>query len=60
VDKDTAKSIGRRLAIKSGLIGIFIGYTIFGGLIYSFGADLLKSIFWIKEVDYGYHLVVRA
>jgi hypothetical protein len=60
VDIRTAKQIGQRLAIKSGLVGIIIAYTIFGGLLYSWDMKLCMAIFWIFEVDYWYHLITGA
>ena len=56
----TAKHIGQRLAIKSGLIGLLIAYSIFGGLLYSWGMELLKAVFWIFEVEFWYSLLVGA
>lgn len=60
MDIKTAKQIGQRLAIKSGLIGLFIAYTIFGGLLYSWDMKLLKAVFWIFDVEFWYHLIIGA
>ena len=60
MDKGQAKLIGQRLAIKSALIGLTIAYIIFGGLIYSWDEKLLKSAFWIFDVDFWYHLIIGA
>ena len=60
MDKGQAKLIGQRLAIKSVLIGLTIAYIIFGGLIYSWDEKLLKSAFWIFDVDFWYHLIIGA
>jgi hypothetical protein len=60
VDKKTAKQIGQRLAIKSGLIGLLIGYTAFAGLLFSWGMKFKKALFWIVEIEFGYHLIIGA
>jgi hypothetical protein len=60
VDITTAKQIGQRLAIKSGLIGLFIAYIIFGGLLYSWDMKLFKAVFWIFDVEFWYHLIIGA
>jgi hypothetical protein len=58
VDVKTAKQIGRRMAIKSGLIGVAIAYLIFGWFNYSWDQKLLKAVFWIFDVEFWYHLVI--
>ncbi len=60
MDINTAKQIGQRLAIKSGLIGLLIAYSIFGGLLYSWGMELWKAVFWIFDVEFWYSLIVGA
>lgn len=60
VDIKTAKIIGQRLAIKSGIIGLTNAYIIFGGLLYSWDMKLLKAIFWILDVEFWYHLLIGA
>jgi hypothetical protein len=60
VDIKTAKQIGQRLAIKSGLIGLLIAYIIFGGLLYSWDMKLFKAVFWIFDVEFWYHLIIGA
>ena len=60
MDIRIAKQIGQRLAIKSGLIGLLIGYSIFGGLLYSWNMPILKAATWIFNVEYWYHLIVGA
>ena len=60
VDLKTARNIGQRLAIKSAFIGLFMAYTIFGMLMYSFDMKLWKAIFWILDVEFWYHLVLGA
>lgn len=60
MDRKIAKQIGQRLAIKSGLIGLIIAYIIFGGLIYSWDAKFVKSLFWITDVEFVIHLIIGA
>ena len=60
MDIKTAKQIGQRLAIKSGLIGLLIGYIIFGGLLFSWDMKFTKALFWIFDVEFGYHLIIGA
>lgn len=60
VDKKTAKQIGQRIAVRSGLIGIVIAYLIFGWLTYSWDQKLLKAMFWIFDVEFWYHLLIGA
>lgn len=60
VDIKTAKQIGQRLAIKSGLIGLLVGYIIFGGLLFSWDMKFTKALFWIFDVEFGYHLIIGA
>ncbi len=56
----TAKHIGQRLAIKSGLIGLLIAYILFAMLTYSWDEKLSKAIFWIFDVEFWYHLMFGA
>jgi hypothetical protein len=60
MDIKTAKQIGQRLAVKSGLIGIVIAYSIFGWLTYSWNSKWNKAVFWIADIDFGFHLLVGA
>ncbi|MCC9168910.1 hypothetical protein [Pontibacter harenae] len=60
MDRNTARQIGKRLAIKSALIGLLIAYVIFGGLLYSWGMKLVKAILWIADVEFAFHLLVGA
>jgi hypothetical protein len=60
LDNPTAKKIGQRLAIKSGLIGLAIAYVIFAGVLYSLDMNLMNAMLWIFDVAYAYHLVVGA
>ena len=55
-----ARQIGKRLAIKSALIGLLIAYVTFGGLLYSWGMKLIKAALWITDVEFAFHLVVGA
>jgi hypothetical protein len=57
---NTAKVIGQRLAVKSGLIGLLIAYLIFVWISYSLGEKLIEAIFWIFDVEFWYHLVIGA
>lgn len=59
MDIKTAKQIGQRLAIKSGLIGIMIAYAIMAWMI-SWDANLNKAVFWIADVDFGFNVLVGA
>lgn len=56
----TAKRIGQRLAIKSGLIGIFIAYVFFGWITYSWKKDLIQALFWIIDVEFDLYLLIGA
>ena len=60
VDTKIAKHIGRRLAIKSGLIGLLIAYILFGCLTFSWEQNLFKAIFWIFDIGFWYHLLIGA
>jgi hypothetical protein len=60
MDKKTAGQIGTRMALKSGLIGLAVGYVVFGGLIYSWDQNLVKALIWIFDVEFWYHLAIGA
>ena len=60
MDIKTAKQIGQRLAIKSGLIGLLIAYILFGRVTYSWDQNLSEAVFWIFDVEFWYHLTVGA
>jgi len=60
VEINTAKRIGQRLAIKSGLIGLLIAYVLFAWVTYSWDEKLSKAAFWIFDVEFWYHLVIGA
>lgn len=65
VNIKTAKHIGQSLAIKSGVIGLLIGYIVFGWVISTWmssnlGEKLTKAAFWIFHVEFWYHLLIGA
>lgn len=60
VDTKTAKKIGRHIAVKSGLIGLFIAYLLFASIIFSWDAKLKKAIFWIVDVEFKFNVFVGA
>jgi hypothetical protein len=60
VDIKTAKHIGQRLALKSGVIGLLIAYILFAWVTFSWDQKLSKSIFWILDAEFWYHLVIGA
>jgi hypothetical protein len=60
VDKKTAKRIGRRIAIKSGLTGLLIAYLLFALMMLSWDTNYIKALFWIVDVEFKFHLFVGA
>jgi hypothetical protein len=60
VDRKTAKKIGQRLAIISGLIGLTIAYILFRWVSYRWDSNLTESIFGIAYVELRYHLMTGA
>lgn len=60
MDKKTAKQIGQRLAMKSGIVGLTIAYIIFGWVTYSWDSKFLNAIFWIANVEFAFHLIIGA
>jgi hypothetical protein len=60
VDKNIAKHIGQRLALKSGLVGLLIAYLLFGWLTNTWDSNLTKAIFWIYFVEFKIHLLIGA
>ena len=60
MDINTAKRIGRNIAIKSGLIGLCIAYLLFAVMMLSWDADYKKALFWIFDVEFKFHLFIGA
>lgn len=60
VDIETAKHIGQRLAIKSGLTGLLIAYILFAWVTYRWDEKLSKAVFWIFDVEFWHHLLIGA
>lgn len=60
MDTKTAKKIGRRIAIKSGLIGLLIAYLLFALIMLSWDTNYKKALFWIVDVEFKFHLFVGA
>ncbi len=60
MDIKTAKHIGQRLALKSGLIGLLIAYILFAWVTFSWDQKISDSVFWILDAEFWYHLVIGA
>lgn len=60
MDIKTAKHIGQRLALKSGLIGLLIACILFAWVTFSWDQTLSKSVLWILDAEFWYHLVIGA
>jgi hypothetical protein len=60
VDINTARQVGQRLGVKSGLIGIGIAYLITTALMVLFDDSLTDGLLWITRVYWWYHLVIGA
>jgi hypothetical protein len=60
MDIKTAKQIGKRLALKSALIGLLIAYILFAWVTYGWDEKLSKAVFWIFDVEFWYHLLIGS
>ena len=60
MDAKTAKKIGRRIAIKSGLIGLCIAYLLFALVNLTSDSDYTEALFWIVDVEFKFNLFVGA
>lgn len=60
MDIKTAKHIGKRLALKSALIGLLIAYILFAWVTYGWDEKLSKAVFWIFDVEFWYHLLIGS
>lgn len=60
METKTAKQIGRRIAIKSGLVGLLIAYLLFALIMLSWDTNYKKALFWIVDVEFKFHLFVGA
>ena len=60
VDRKTAKKIGQRLAIISGLIGLTIAYILFRWVSYRWDSNLTESIFLVVSGHYRQREYLRS